>query len=887
MSQESSRSVDREERTELPIERGFPIERINEIASRESRAKRHYRPIYTMHKWWARRLGCVFRSICLYTLLDDPDTVNIQDIGKNGTLGNFGGGYDEVRELINSVDMSDPESLWDIYTKDVQIEDKKVFDPFMGGGTSVVEASRFGAETIGNDLNPLAWFVSKKEVEAGTTSTEELDEAFQQVKSEVKEELRGYYKTSCPNAGHDAEVMHNLWVKRLDCVSCGGSVPLFNDYRIGKGRYGEDGYTVWCPECDSITHSDDWRSETECGECGFTFTPQEGTVSGQNFTCRDCGQKQSVLDAIQEQDGFGMEMYALEYYCSTCDERDDLGRGDVKGYKPTEQRDVELFEKAASKWESNDELAEYIPDYKIRPGAATSTDFGSRYDGYDLPSRGYETWSDMYNERQLLGLSKLLKAIDSVDNQNAKEYLLLAFSESLRFNTMMVGYQASANKIQDLFKTNSFDPPTCPAEANIWGAEYGMGNFEATWSMVKDAVAYAKAPTERYIVDGSTEETAPFNTPIGQNASVSQGDSMQLDYEDEFDAVITDPPYYDNIMYSELSDYFYVWQKQVLDKEYECYESSHTPRAESIVANPAEDKGTSEFEDDLFRSFETILQSLKDDGALVFTYHHSNSESWGELLEALCEIGFEVTATYPISSDIQKFTKGEVVEFDIIIVARPASQRSTISWNSLRRNIYRTAQETHRQLEENRDLSQGDIGVIEMGECFHEYSKHHGKVMRAGVEMSAKEVVDEIYGIIQQESDIGEIDVFLDLLETPNSSYNDLNKLTRGTDANPDQMGEMKLYRMEGGEFILGTWDDEKRMAYIQGRINDEENSLNVLDKAQFLRYRYEQSKSTGDYLSKWNVGDELHELCEGLADATGDDTYRRLLAGDTTLEDH
>ena len=886
MSKETGRSAQRSERKELPIERGFPIERINEIASRESRAKRHYRPIYTMHKWWARRLGCVFRSICLYTLLDDPEAISIQDIGENGTLNDFGGGHSEVENLIDTVDMTDPESLWNLYTKDVQVDNRKVFDPFMGGGTSVVEASRFGAKTVGNDLNPVAWFVSKKEVEAGTTSAEELDRAFEQVQSEVRDELLSYYKTSCPNDDHDAEVMHNLWVKRLDCVSCGESVPLFNDYRIGKGRYGKDGYTVWCPECDSITQSEDWRSETLCGHCGHSFIPQEGTVSGQNYTCRDCGQKYSVVDAIQEQDGFGMELYAVEYYCSKCDERDDMGRGDVKGYKPAEDRDIRLYEKAASEWNASDDLLKYIPDYEIRPGAATSTDFGSRYDGYDLPSRGYSKWSDMYNDRQLLGLSKLLKAIDGVENQNAKEYLLLAFSESLRFNTMMVGYQASANKIQDLFKTNSFDPPTCPAEANIWGAKYGMGNFRATWSMVKDGVAYAKAPTERYIVDGSAEETESFNTPIGQNASVSQGDSMQLDYENEFDAVITDPPYYDNIMYSELSDYFYVWQKQVLDDQYECYESTHTPRAESIVANPAENKGETEFEKDLFRSFETILKSLKDDGALVFTYHHSSSESWGELLEALCEIGFEVTATYPISSDIQKFTKGEVVEFDIVIVARPAGQRSTISWNSLRRNIYRTAQRTHQQLEEHRDLSQGDIGVIEMGECFHEYSKHHGKVKRAGEEMSAKEVVDEIYGIIQQGSDIGEIDVFLDLLETPDATYNDLNKLTRGTDANPDQMEDMQLYRMEGGKFILGTWGDEKRMAYIQERVNGDDQSLNALDKAQFLRYRYEQGKSTQNYLSKWDINDELRELCEGLADATGDNTYRRILGADSTLGD-
>jgi hypothetical protein len=76
-------------------------------------------------------------------------------------------------------------------------------------------------------------------------------------------------------------------------------------------------------------------------------------------------------------------------------------------------------------------------------------------------------------------------------------------------------------------------------------------------------------------------------------------------------------------------------------------------------------------------------------------------------------------------------------------------------------------------------------------------------------------------------------------------------------------------------------------MAYIQERVNGDDEALNALDKAQFLRYRYEQGKSTQNYLSKWDVDDELRELCEGLADATGDDTYQRILGADTTLGDY
>jgi adenine-specific DNA methylase len=128
---------DHDEDPELPIERGFPIEQINEIASKEGRARRYYRPIYTMHKWWARRLGCIFRSICLYSLTEDPRQFEISEPGNNETLGDFGG-QSTIGELMSDVDIEDPGALWELYPKEVLIDDKKVLDPFMGGGTSLV-----------------------------------------------------------------------------------------------------------------------------------------------------------------------------------------------------------------------------------------------------------------------------------------------------------------------------------------------------------------------------------------------------------------------------------------------------------------------------------------------------------------------------------------------------------------------------------------------------------------------------------------------------------------------------------------------------------------------------------------------------------------------------
>lgn len=885
MSQESNQpGIDK--RKELPIERGFPIERVNEIAENEGRAGMHYRPIYTMHKWWARRLGCVFRTISLYTLVDNGENVDVRHpaTDKPVNLGEIGlSDYEDLQHVIDSVSQADPEPLWQLYTKDVTVDNRKLLDPFMGGGTSVVESSRFGAEVVGNDLNPVAWFVSKKEIEAGETDIEDLESGFEKVKEDVAERLKSYYQTSCPNDDHDADVMYYFWTKELDCVSCGETVSLFNDYRIGKARYDDKekgDYNVICPSCESITLVDDWKSESICTDCGHEFVPQDGNASGSKYTCRECGQKYDITNAIQEQNGFDTRLYGLEWFCPTCDNHKGMGRSDVKGYKQAEETDRELFEDAKSEWEENEELNQYVPTEDIRPGWKTSSkEFEGNAPGAgDIFDHGYEKWKDMFNERQLLCLSTLLRSIDRIENQNIKEYLLLAISESLRFNSSIINYQASANKIQDLWKTNSFDPPQGTTEGNVWGTEFGMGSFTKTYNMVKTGIEYANSPTERYInKDGGTEETAEFNQPIGEDVTIFCDDAKNIDAENEYDVVLTDPPYYNNVMYSELSDYNYVWLRILLKHTYEEFEDIHTPRAESIVSNPAENKGTEEFEDELKQAFSTIERALKPEGVLTFTYHHSDSESWGELLEALCEVGFEVTASYPISADVQKFTKGEAVSFDIVVVARPIDETSPVPWNVLRREIYRTARRTRKQLEENRDLSRGDIGVMEMGACFREYSKHHGKVQREGETMSAKEVVEEIYGIIQEASTIGVEDVFIDLLDTVNVSYDDVNKLCRGTNTTPNDLKEMFLYSRDDG-FKLGTWDNEKRQAYIQERVNGDDDHLSNLDKLQFLRYRYEKGQSVQNYVDKWGVDDDLRELAGRLADVTEDDTYTRVL---------
>jgi adenine-specific DNA methylase len=862
-------------RPELPIERAFPVERVNELVEREGRAKQWYRPIYTMHKWWARRSGCLFRAITLYTLLDGD--VSPADVAVRRPDEDRADASAALLTAAGDVDPADPEPLWAFYPEDVRIDGKRILDPFAGGGTSLVEASRFGVDAVGVDLNPVAWFVTKKELDAGHTDVATLEAAFDRVEDAVAEELAALYRTPCPNGDHDADVMYVFWVRVVDCPACDRSVPLFDDYRIAAGRYDHaDEYNVRCPDCGAVTLVDDWRAESDCDACGHAFVPADGPADGGRVRCPDCGTSTGITD-VMGADGADSRPYAVEYYCPTCDDR-GRDRSAVKGYRRAVAADERSYEAASRAWHEADDLREYAPDGSIPAGATTLVDDDVAYDGHDLFDHGIASWADLFNDRQRYALATLLRAIDRIEDRNAREYLLLAFSETLNYNTTMTSYNPGKNLIANVFNTNGFNPPKRPVENNVWGTAYGTGTFTAMWEMVVRGVEYASAPTDRYVEDGESRETDGFASPVGPGAEVRQGDMRSLDAEDEFDAVITDPPYYDNVIYSELSDFFYVWQRLLLADEYDCFAPERTPRADSLVTNPYLDKTAADFEHEMGEALRVVERALKPDGTLAFTYHHSDADSWGELLASLCENGFEVTATYPVNSDPNKFSRAAAASFDAVIVARPATDRRATSWNALRRRIGRAAAETRAALGA-RDLNDGDVGVVEMGACFRAYSRHHGRVHRAGDRMSAKAVVDEIYGILRGD-DRGPPTVYLDLLAADDPTVDDLRPRLDRTGVDGAAMRAMGLYRTDGDAVVPLGWRDDPRRAYVRHAVGDGDAAPTDLDRAQFLRARFEREGAPSDHLDRWRSTDLL-ALCEGLAEATGDDAYLRAVGLD------
>ncbi|WP_435101188.1 DUF1156 domain-containing protein [Halarchaeum sp. P4] len=860
-----------------PIARGFPITRVNDIAERESRAKLYYRPLSVLHKWWARRLGSVFRTVCLYTLVDDPGAVSVNSPDGEATLADFTDEGDgptsaELAAMIENVSLANPDTLWELYPQDVAVEDKRVLDPFMGAGTTLLEAVRFGAAATGVDLNPVAWFITKKALEASTTSREALEAAFEQVDEAVADELGAQYRTACPNEDHEADITYAFWVRELDCVSCGYTVSLFRDYRVAAGRYeNSDGDVVCCPDCESVFPTSDYRENAVCPDCSFEFVPANGPVSrGGNYGCPECGQKYALVDAIAEGQSYDERLYALEYYCTDCE---DAGRdrSTYKGYKQATDTDRQRYADAAQRLADAPGLDAYIPDEEIPEGAVTQA---SSISGNDVFKHGFEAWADMFNPRQQYCLATLLQAIDNVEDDDAREFLLLAFSNALQFQNNFVRFNATGGKVESIFGQNSFFPPVEYVENNPWGTRAGRGTFTNTIEHVLDAVDWAHAPVERYLDDGELQRTEPFDTPVDGDTRLLQGDIREVDLEGEFDAIITDLPFYDNVVYSELSDFFYVWQRQLLSDEYESFEPPKTPRQRSIVANPATETDAGAFETQLGEAFERLADHLDDDGTLVFTYRHQGAASWAGLLDGLCSAGFDVEATYPISAGLSEFTAGEALNFGVVVVARHAKSREAISWNALRRRLFQETTRVQEQLDAAETLSAGDKSVVQLGACFEVYSTHFDRVHNHGELMETEAVVGEILELVSGSVDV--TDVYLTLLAMDDPTAVDLSRLCRGTSVDPDELREQEMI-VEDGEFEVADWTSDARQAYIEALSPAERADVDTLQRLRALAAE-ETPVRLNEAQSSLEVTGELLDLADRLAMETGDETYRELL---------
>ncbi len=618
----------------------FPFDMISEVAEAESWRKEINRPPYHIHKWWARRLGTVFRAILLGVL--SPAGVDI--------MARF---YQSAR-----------------------FKNVVVFDPFMGSGTTVGEALKLGARAIGRDINPVAHFLVKNALALHDRNA--VLETFREIKRDVAQKIKSYYKTELENST-SADVLYFFWVKQVVCPECGSAVDLFSSRMFARHTYPKKYPTAHCtcPNCGEVNSCRYDATEVTCRVCSTLFDPQEGPACGQKATCPDCSHSFPIAKTIREDDRPPKHrMYAKIV----------LTPDGGKVYATTTEADQRLYD------EAKEDLAkrkEAYPKVRIRTGCNTNQALGYNY----------RYWHEMFNDRQLLCLSILAERIREVREPTLRDLFTCLFSGALEFNNMFASYKGEGTgAVRHMFAHHILKPERIPLEANLWGTPKSSGSFLTMFEgRITRALDYAADPFElRVCRDKSqrrTEKVYGLSRSLGfdiasdlpsfeegRQVYLSCGDSSRTDLRSgSVDVVITDPPFFDNVHYSQLADFFHVWQCHILGST--GIQDSMTTRRDAEVQHGDADT----FSERLSNVWAEVHRVLNDDGVLAFTYHHSRNEGWRSVLHALMISKFRISAVVPIKSEMSvampKLRAKEPIDIDMIIVCRKRSNLTLITWD--------------------------------------------------------------------------------------------------------------------------------------------------------------------------------------------------------------
>jgi len=746
------------------IERWLPIGALGEESARERRSMTALPPTYYLHVWWARRPLIASRAAILASLLPadaDHDKFN-RIIGIHGDPVAVKRRIDRARKTGEDLGLNpygysraftylptEQEREWvQRELSSINATGAVTLDPTAGGGSIPFESVRLGLTTAANDLNPVAALIEIATVELplhhGIALLHEFNRLAAQFIARSEPRFRGVF----PVEPLDAQVLSYLWARTVACPYCSGVVPLSPNWRLAPDGTG----LRLNPQLGSGPNDSHRRVEFEVVRRVAHQSP--ATVGDGDGMCPfpDCN-RQIDGDEIKRQaqaGQMGEQLMAVVFKrrVETTTKSGKRGKEkwerDYRAVRPEDDNSAAVAKRLAEKRVEWDTL-DILPTEPIPDGLKTSEPL--RY--------GMTHWRDLFSPRQLLGhgtavevyrelLSEALAAGHMSElTKAAFTYLALSLDKLRDYNSRMSRWHVNREVMVNTFDRHDFAFKWSYAEmAPIIAGQGYAWIIEQTAKCIRELVALVRPESgdgpQHDLLSVAEPASAPRNPPL-VTITCKSGDSLDNIADASIDCVVMDPPYYDNVMYAELSDFFYVWLKRTAGYVHpDLFRRQLTDKESEAVANPAHFKGEKgakalagrEYQNRMASIFAEMRRVLKPNGIMTLMFTHKATGAWDALTKGLMEAGFTITASWPINTEAEgslHIKDKAAANSTIFLVCRPHAitnvARESLYWEDVEPLV---AAAVRKNVQRFREAGIGgvDLYLASFGPALEEFSKH-------------------------------------------------------------------------------------------------------------------------------------------------------------------
>ena len=746
------------------IEVAFPIREVSEESVREKNIRHGH--ISTLHIWWARRPLAASRATALAALLPDPGDPKKRE---------------EYLQLIKDI------SPWEVVSEDTPQnrallekarnlileanggKPPKVLDCFAGGGAIPLEALRLGCETYALDYNPVAVLILKCVLEhpqkfgkpvpvseaakyglpdreqAGSLALGEqgtMNPLLEAVKywgnwvlEEARKELEQYY----PKDKDGSIPVGYIWARTLPCQNpeCGAEIPLMGQFWLAK----KDNKKAALRLAVDKPRRQIGFEIVEGGK--IDFDPEEGTVSRAHVRCPVCS---STIDDDNTRRLFregraGQRMVAVILHHP---------QRRSKTYRLPTQCDLEARRAAEVALEYK--RRKTWPDWDIDPVPNEPTPLGhgaGAERAFSIRSYGMHNWGDLFNPRQKLALTSfcdkvrqahqqmVVKGADSSFASAACAYLGLTLDRLADYNSTLCLWVADGGFVAHTFSRPALSILWDYVEVNPFS--HATGDWKSAREWVLRALAHCCGVRSSLVV------------------MPTQGSATSLPWPDEsFDSVVTDPPYYDNVPYSYLSDFFFVWLKRAVGNFFPgLLATPLTPKSEEVVAytNGGQiDDAKRRFEGMLTQCLQGIYRVLKPSGIASVVFAYPKTEAWEAIINAVLNAQLFLTGSWPIHTEREtrlRAHESAALASSIYMVCRKRTTKEVGEYSKVRREMENRIREKLDQFW-NEGIRGADFFMSAIGPAVEAFGRYEHVEKLSGERVEVKELLEYVRKIVSE-----------------------------------------------------------------------------------------------------------------------------------------